>query len=876
MGNSCGRHSGTAVVVPLPSGEQDKTTLLRDSPPPRPSPAASPIPPQEAAAISLPGTVTSYSESAGTSATAGAVVATAQQQARKLSGASPSTPGGTPGCEHDPAHGRAAGSSDRIDPNDAAATIQKWWCHNRDNTLHSLCVGFQCVGLTAAWARSVAFEELALCLQQDDLLHVVSMLLQRITEVRRHRRQSCHSGDEEEQLDDELDDAMRAAGNSSAGFMSEPSRVLLSAYVVSTHPEVVFADSNLRSGTRQEQNLRAASNMLISSLETLCQAVADECHADRPVLLHRFQKVWAEYLSRFTAWKETSTAFLTDELVAAYLELEAAKIAADGTETGLVTSMAGIPALSGDDMMGDDATILESDTDCDGTDDGEPADGCLDEIEARQRTIRAAIARNGTGAELKLQQALDQYSSTQQAANAQLAHEIILNPDLQLLPARDPDMLRVRGIATRAFWSSVREEVRAAAEGHGSSESPESQEQLPQFGRVLSLLTEVRDGLIGLTTNAQFTDDVCEALDIDFLQQQMEHGALNHEDVMKLLTFVVEKIIELDAPAYEDDSRAWLSGLVESLVDPHTPSDFAQFVVEIFAWLFAKLEQIRVGVANFHLRSLSAVLRSHGVEYEQAAFVQQVTKGDQQLRYSLDWLKEVIEQEDVDLTKLNNGDIKEVSSIPKLGIVRLCLKSTALMYDECPETLRMDLMRLLTFQNQAQRLAVVGATIVVLQQVLVQHGLGDLAGVDDDETSSLADTLYVSLQRPEIRLPALIDHVVKVADTHVRHIQLLRRARGEVDMKSFDKVQLRRMLEVTVSPSNQVFMLVMKRVGRVLRSFVVDRNIPQGSEIGGLDVVMPRVRQLAVNVASLCDHNHKVHAQRYTQLVRHIVRDKLN
>jgi hypothetical protein len=45
---------------------------------------------------------------------------------------------------------------------------------------------------------------------------------------------------------------------------------------------------------------------------------------------------------------------------------------------------------------------------------------------------------------------------------------------------------------------------------------------------------------------------------------------------------------------------------------------------------------------------------------------------------------------------------------------------------------------------------------------------------------------------------------------------------------------------------------------------------------GGLDAVMGRVRQLAVNVASLADHNHKVHAQRYTQLVRHVVRQKLD
>ena len=66
---------------------------------------------------------------------------------------------------------------------------------------------------------------------------------------------------------------------------------------------MLFADSNLRSGTRQEQNLRAASNMLVSSLETLCQAVVDEMHANRPVLLGRFQKSWEEYTDRFTAWK---------------------------------------------------------------------------------------------------------------------------------------------------------------------------------------------------------------------------------------------------------------------------------------------------------------------------------------------------------------------------------------------------------------------------------------------------------------------------------------------------------------------------------------------------------------------------------------------
>ena len=134
-----------------------------------------------------------------------------------------------------------------------------------------------------------------------------------------------------------------------------------------------------------------------------------------------------------------------------------------------------------------------------------------------------------------------------------------------------------------------------------------------RYSRVLSLLTEVRDGLLGLTTNAQFSEEVCDALDIELLQQQMENGALDNGEVLRLLQFVVEKIIELDAPAYEEDSRGWLASLIESLesssvehaaaaspesAPQHGVTLFADFLVEVFAWLFAKLEQIRVRRPN--------------------------------------------------------------------------------------------------------------------------------------------------------------------------------------------------------------------------------------------------------------------------------------
>ena len=52
--------------------------------------------------------------------------------------------------------------------------------------------------------------------------------------------------------------------------------------------EVVFADANLRSGTRQEQNLRAAANMFVSAIEMLCQSVVEGRREEQTMLQERF------------------------------------------------------------------------------------------------------------------------------------------------------------------------------------------------------------------------------------------------------------------------------------------------------------------------------------------------------------------------------------------------------------------------------------------------------------------------------------------------------------------------------------------------------------------------------------------------------------
>jgi hypothetical protein len=168
--------------------------------------------------------------------------------------------------------------------------------------------------------------------------------------------------------------------------------------------QVVFAETHLRGGTRQEQNLRASANIFISCFEGLAEAVKDGGEEDGdPELAERFGavlfspspssttffhqspprkhhavlmareilrlrqgscagRVWADYQTRFTAWKRSSASFLTDELVAAYLEIEAAKISADGGSGGIETTLASIPGLADDredDILEENRAALE-------------------------------------------------------------------------------------------------------------------------------------------------------------------------------------------------------------------------------------------------------------------------------------------------------------------------------------------------------------------------------------------------------------------------------------------------------------------------------------------------------------------------------------
>jgi hypothetical protein len=124
----------------------------------------------------------------------------------------------------DSSAGNLSGGLDDAADEAAACKIQRWWRTGeaKEMSLKEVFEVFEAEGLSSEWAKSVSFEELALCLQRDELLQATSELLRRLTGP--YRPSSTTEED-----DDEDDDTLTSA---------EPARVLLSAFVVSSHPEV--------------------------------------------------------------------------------------------------------------------------------------------------------------------------------------------------------------------------------------------------------------------------------------------------------------------------------------------------------------------------------------------------------------------------------------------------------------------------------------------------------------------------------------------------------------------------------------------------------------------------------------------------------------
>ncbi|XP_066838936.1 T-complex protein 11 homolog isoform X2 [Anser cygnoides] len=275
-----------------------------------------------------------------------------------------------------------------------------------------------------------------------------------------------------------------------------------------------------------------------------------------------------------------------------------------------------------------------------------------------------------------------------------LAHEIVLNGDFKLQMVNfSPFSLenRVKETLHKAFWDSLKEQISA---------SP------PDYTQAIQLLQEIKEALLSLLLprHNQLRSQIEEALDVELIRQEAEHGAL---DIRGLTTYILDTMAMLCAPVRDEDVQG-----LQSLSDP------AQLLREIFR----VLDLMKTDMLNFSIQSLRPHLQDHSIQYEQKKFQELIDKLPNSLDHTTEWLREAAAEASASLSGSQphsaalQGAVGGSTALPSLTSVLNQGYMNLLCWEpgqkEYPETLLMDQARLQEVQAQKEKSEYVGTAWV--------------------------------------------------------------------------------------------------------------------------------------------------------------------
>ncbi|NXW04757.1 TCP11 protein, partial [Fregetta grallaria] len=283
-----------------------------------------------------------------------------------------------------------------------------------------------------------------------------------------------------------------------------------------------------------------------------------------------------------------------------------------------------------------------------------------------------------------------------------IAHQIVLDSDFKLQAASfSPKSLenRVKETLHKAFWDSLEEQLSA---------SP------PDYTWAIQLLQEIKEALLSLLLprHNQLRSQIEEALDMELIRQEAEHGAL---DIRGLTVYVLGTMARLCAPVRDEEIRG-----LQSLTDP------AQLLREIFR----VLGLMKMDMLNFTIQSLRTHLQDHTVQYEQKKFQELLDKLPNSLDRTREWLSRAAAEVSASSSQPppppavsgspaahSPGAVSSSTTVPSLTSVLdrgymnlLCWEPGQKKY---PETLLMDQARLQEVQAQVNQLTIVAAVLLV-------------------------------------------------------------------------------------------------------------------------------------------------------------------
>lgn len=255
-----------------------------------------------------------------------------------------------------------------------------------------------------------------------------------------------------------------------------------------------------------------------------------------------------------------------------------------------------------------------------------------------------------------------------------LVHNIVVDKDFKLTPFQPPEnsiQKQLKDSLHQAFWDLLAEELHSDP---------------PVYTRAMALLKEVKTELFGLLPFPQhqsLKQEIDEMIDIPFIEQQAENGALNF---LGYAQFIINFMGRLCAPARDENIEE-----LKKISDP----------VLVFKGVMETLKLMSIDFTNFEIEMLRSKLMNHCVDYEKNKFAEVVALqgGIESLTLTKKWLKRHFE--------------KAPSSTERDVVLSAFLELFEWDEELFPETAAMDRWRITELSHRLLQLITSGTVLLV-------------------------------------------------------------------------------------------------------------------------------------------------------------------
>ena len=411
--------------------------------------------------------------------------------------------------------------------------------------------------------------------------------------------------------------------------------------------------------------------------------------------------------------------------------------------------------------------------------------------------------------------------------NERLAHEMIMNPDFELTV--DPQSLeaQIRTVAKKAFFDRLRADMETS-----------------DFSWVNGVISDIKSQLKDmLPEKSKMRREIDEIMDPEHIQQQVERKIF---DFAPYIAFVTSKMLQLCAPIRDAAIREIAS---------------QEGVLVQIESILTILDQMKLDLANFKLRSLRPTLMTQAVQYERAKFKDALENNLVSLEMTKKWLGGAVINVESKVAARNPENIEHPENRVRYDEVYFDALMTLLFSPEAnheavlAETLSMDVERLMMFQNEIQAISVVAALIM-----LTKNFVADLRD-DSNEVNKLKKNLFLLLQEPHTTAQHLGLHIASSMNEF-----LGKKGRS---LSSEQETMINNMVEKTFTFKDTVYLLLNRRIAQRVRSHLTNGRIRNDSN-NGLDTVQGEVDDISNKIFMFAKYNREVFAPWYDEIISHL------